>query len=128
MRCKNGFNKIRQIFLPILERWKNNGDHIETIKEIFPKSFLFNLMKKIPMRGSDNTHIHGCFMIGPDTPDLSVLQNPQKLGLELQGEFPYFIQKKGPLMGGLKNTPTTIHGSGKGPFFMTKELAFNKIG
>jgi hypothetical protein len=60
--------------------------------------------------------------------ELPFLQDPQQAYLHIQPDGADFIEKKRALVGQFELAQLFLDGTGKGPFFVTEEFAFDQIG
>jgi hypothetical protein len=78
------------------------------------------------VRCTDDPHINLYRFSTANPLDDLILQEPQQLYLHRQRHIADFIEKQGTTIGTLDSADVLPQGPGKGPFFMTKELAFEQ--
>ena len=69
---------------------KMNGKHRQSIVEIFAESSFLNGCARLLIRCGNDANVEFEFLLAAQPSDLSVLQDAQKFGLELQQAFRRF--------------------------------------
>ena len=72
----------------------------------------------------DNAHIHLPCLLLADTFILAFLQHAQELALQIDGDFPDFVEKERPAVGGFEPPGPIFDGTAEGAFHMTEKFAF----
>src|SRR4030042_1720638 len=76
--------------------------------------------------GGDDPHIHLDGLCSPDRFKVPLLKDPEYLRLGGEGHLAYLIQKDSAAIGPLEPSLLLVYRAGKGPFFMTEELALQE--
>ncbi len=84
-------------------------------------------LEQIPVGSTDDPEVHRSGFQCPDGPDFLVLDDLEKLGLDIQRQFADFIQKKGSPVGKLDQAVLAFFGSaGEGAGGIAKKLGFKQ--
>ena len=111
-----------------MPEWRNlDFKDFDAVIEILAKTAVFHHFFKVPVGGSDETHIHLNVFLAAHARNPALLQGPEQLGLQEQGHFADFIQQQCSAMGQFKAAPPVFNGPGKSPFHMPEEFAFKEI-
>ncbi len=77
---------------------------------------------QVLVRGRDDPHVYTSWLRGSNTSDVSVFQNSEKLGLQIDRQCPDFVEEQCAAVGHFEEAGLGSMGIGKGPAFVTKEL------
>src|SRR5690606_25415332 len=116
------------VLAPVFEGWKLDGKDMEAEVEIFPEGSFLDLLLQIAVGGADHAHIHCDFRLSSQPTKFFLFDHPEKLRLELHGEFPHLVEEKGPSMGELEAAEASLLRAGEGPLFMPEDLRFHQRG
>src|SRR4051794_38055021 len=92
---KKILNERGNIFAAFSKRRQLNGDDVEPVIEVLPKSASRNLFFQISMGGGDHPNIDGECFFSAEALEGLILQNTEQFGLRVDAEFADFIQKDG---------------------------------
>ena len=99
----------------------------DTEIQVLAELTVFNGELQIFVGRGDHAHIHIDQGFPPQAVELLFLQNPQELGLELDGHFTNFIQEDGAAVGLLKQAFVLFEGACERPFFVAKQHVLNEV-
>ena len=109
------------------ERGHLNVDDVETVIEVLTEATVPYLLPQVPVGGRDDAHIHVDSLGAADPSDLSLLDDPQQLDLEIHVEFSNLIQKQSALVGQLKKAGFSLAaGAGEGSILIAEQLRFKQ--
>lgn len=114
------------IFVAIPQRWEEETDHTESVEEIFPESTGPHFIFKASVCGRYDSYIYWNRFVGPDTANLSLLKDAQKLWLEIKREFSKFIEENRTTLSHLKETLSGHDRASKAALFVTEKLALDE--
>src|SRR5262249_9293630 len=120
------FREQRDIFFPFTQRGNINGENINSIEKIRPKSAGLDRCLEITIRCSYNPHIRSNRLRPTDSAKLSFLKNAQQRYLRFHWQFTDFIQKNRPSLRQFKVSGTTLERACEGSFLMPKQLRCNQ--
>ena len=100
---------------------------LESVVEIGAKAAFGHLLLQIPVGGGDEAHIHPQRPIGADTLDLALLQGPQQLGLQAEGQFADLVQEQGATVGQLELAGPITDGTGEGARITSYNVCYTKL-
>ena len=115
------------IFFPLAQGRKVNRDHVEAKKEIFPKAALLDVLLEITIGRGDNADVDVNALVPSHPLEFPFLDDPEKLGLKLRFEVPYFIKKNRPTVRNLQFSLPHLMGPGESPLFVAKQFAFEEL-
>src|SRR3990170_7707832 len=121
MSCQEG-----DVLPPLAQRRDMNGYDIDPVVKVLSEGPLLNFFREIFIGCRDDPDIDLYVSISPDPLEFLFLQDAQYLGLCVQAHVPDLIQKEGPSVCKLKLPLLYRNGPGKGPPFMTEQLAFDE--
>lgn len=101
--------------------------HIETEIEIFAKQALPYQLQKIVMSRGNDPDIGPNWRAASNRGVLTLLQNPKQPGLGLWRHVSNLVQEKRAALGLLEPPGTSLGGTGKCPFFVSKQLALDEF-
>lgn len=101
------------IFPAGFERRDLEQQGIDPVEQVLPELPLPGHGKKVPVRRTDDAHVHLHETGAPQTGHDLVLQDPQQAGLQAQGHLPYLVKEQGPPMRQL-HQPRLAPASGPG--------------
>src|SRR5262249_2830009 len=116
----------RNVFCPIPQGRDRYRKNVEAIVEIAAKQFLGDQLPQVPIRRCHKPHINLYGLRAAQPFELSLLQDPQQLGLQLQRYIANFVEKQRAAVCGFETANLASHSSGKGALFVTEEFAFQK--
>src|SRR5687768_5219311 len=85
----------RNIFFPLAQRRNGDRVNIQSIPEVFPESSVVDFKFKITIRCRNDSHVYFYRLRSTKSLKLVLLNDPQKLHLQLQGKLANLIQEKG---------------------------------
>ncbi len=94
--------------------------------EIFAEAAGFDFGGEFAVGGGEDASVEFDGLATADTLELALLENAEKLGLELGGEFADFVEEDGAAGGHFEFAGLAVDGSGKGTFFVAEEFAFEE--
>ena len=120
-------DKERDIFRSFPERGKLDRHHVQPVKEVFPKFLLAHLFFQVLVGGRHDPDIHGDVLIAAGPGYLLFLQDPQDLGLQVEGHVADLVEKDGAAIGLFELAQLPFYRPGKGPLFKAEQLAFQEF-
>ena len=116
----------RNVFQPMTERRKGNGEHIEAVVEIHSEQLLGDQRGEILIGCGHDAHVDAMGMRAAQPFELLLLQNPQQLRLQFERNIADFIQEQRAAVRRFETADLLRHGAREGAPFVTEELAFEK--
>src|SRR3974390_1556466 len=96
-----------------------NLENIESIEEIGTELPFLDELLEILVGGSDAPEVHVNRMRTADAGNFTFLENAQKIGLCLEADIAYLIEKNCAAVGNFEAALFPVLGAGEGPFFVT---------
>ena len=112
------------VLWPASQRRDAQDESRESKVQIGPEG---SFLPKVAMGRANHSDVHAHRFLRSDSPNLTVLQHPQKARLEVQGKLPDFIEKQRTSCRKFKHTSSAVHRAGERPSFVTKELALDQV-
>ena len=103
-----------------------NRKHIQPVEKVRPESALFHKLVKIFVGGGDTPKINMDGTRTTHTGNFVLLKHAQQIALRLQADVADFVEKNCATIRHLKASFLAVLRSGEGPFFVTKQLAFQQ--
>ena len=100
-----------------------SGTTLIAIEQVASEPAFRHRFLEIHIGHGDHANIHGDGLGAADAVDFLLLQDAQQFGLKGQTHFADLIQQQGPFLGQLEFAGLSRERAGKGPFFMTEQLA-----
>ena len=107
---------------------KWNRKHIETVEQVLPKLPVSNILLQIAVGGGNDPDIDVQGVNAAQSFKFTILQDPQQLRLQFEGQFADFVQKKSALVGQFDAADFLADGAGKPTFFVSKKFALQQAG
>src|SRR5205807_859469 len=104
----------------------DNLDSLEPEEQILAKAARLHFASQISMRGGDDPHVRLDFALGSHRPKAFAFDDPQKLGLELQGQFADLVEEKCSLIGLREESLAIAIGAAKRSLAMAEQLRFQE--
>src|SRR4051812_22426717 len=117
----------RDVLCPLLEAGNLNGEYIEPIVEIFAKAAGRHLLLQVTICRADDTHIGESRAVFPHSLVTFLLQDAEKLALQIQRDLADLIEKDRPSLRHLETAGAVFDGPGKSAARVTEKLAFVQI-
>jgi hypothetical protein len=105
-----------------------NWKQAQAVVQVFSESPNLHLAFQGTIGCRDDSNVDTSRPFFPDTLELSVLENAQKLCLERKWNFSDFIEEQGPAVGQLKTPHAVSDRTGECALDVTKELALEEVG
>ena len=102
----------------LAQRRQLQGDDVEPVEEVFTESAGGDLCLEILVGGGEEADVDLAGAGRADGNELTLLQDPQQLGLQQRAEIADLVKEEGPLVCLLEQTPLRLDGPGKGAFDM----------
>ena len=103
------------------------GDHVQTVKQIFAETALFDGLLQVPVGGGNDADM-GLPLLGlPNAFVFLFLKETEELGLNLDGQLANFIQEERAALGQSDFAPGLGGSAGEGPFDVAEELALEQL-
>src|SRR5580658_5122434 len=95
--------------------------HIQPVQEILAKLALSNQGVQIAMRGCNHSHVNRNRPAAANAFDFTFLQNSQECNLDFRRKVADFIEKDRAATGRFEPSHSSLRGTSKSAFFVTKE-------
>ena len=92
-RARKCRQRCGNVLRPFPERGQRDGEHVQAVEQVLAEQTLFHLFLEIFRRSGDDPHIDPRGLGIAHRADLALLQHPQQLDLQEQGQLPYFVQE-----------------------------------
>jgi hypothetical protein len=76
------------------EPWQRDVNDVDPVIKIGPKAAFGDGDLEISIGRTDQSHVDGHLLVGPDGPHDALLQHSQQLGLQRQGQFAHFVEEQ----------------------------------
>ena len=109
-------------------RKRGNVDrqHADAVEKVLAKAARGDQRFQVLVRGGDDADTGGDRRVAADPLELSLLQEPQELGLRGRGHVAHFVQKERAAVGLFELADAAAVGAGEGPAFVAEELALHR--
>ena len=107
------FRQQRDVVQPLPQRRNLNRKHVQPVKEVFAESACGGCFLQIPVGRGHDAHIGAARPVVTNSFVPLLLKDAQQLVLNIQRNFPHFIQEDGSALGGFKASGPVLHGSGE---------------
>src|SRR5437773_955724 len=119
--------EVGNILLVLAQRRDGDGHHVQAVVEVFAKRALFERVAQIAVGGGDDAHVHLVRLGSPQALEFALLKNSQELHLGGPRHVADFVEEDGALVRQLKFPGLRGDGAGERPFFISEELALEKV-
>src|ERR1700733_2820319 len=118
----------RDVLTSLAQRGHANREHVQAIEQVAAELSLGDAPRQISVGSGDQAHIY-LGGPGPSEPfELLVLQNPQQLWLQLEGNFADLIQEKRTRISQFQTPDLLADSPGKCSLLVSKQFAFEQPG
>src|SRR5690554_1601559 len=114
------------ILAPLAERGEMKADHIQPVKEIFPKASLAHLFFKIAVCRGDHAHVDRDLALTPDGPHGALLKRSEQFHLKLARELSNLIEEERPAIRRAEEPLFELMCSRERPALMPKKLTLHQ--
>ena len=91
--AKKAFNQERNIFFAFAQRRQRQANHVEPVKQIFPKPPRRDFFLQIPVGRGHNPNVDLDPLQGAERPQFLLLQHAEQLDLHFERQFADFIEE-----------------------------------
>src|SRR6266478_3717114 len=116
----------QDVLTAVGERWQLEPDHVQAIKQVFPKAALADRLAQVGVRRGDDAYAGPACSVGSQTLELSGLQDSQELRLAAAGKIAELIEEQRAAIGGLE-APAAGAGPGEGAGLGAEQLGFDQL-
>src|ERR1700687_1015722 len=116
-------NQDGNVGSPLAQRRQVDGKDIKTVKQIFAKLLIRNVLVQITVGGGNDSHVDVQRADSAQPFKLPILQDPQQLRLQLERQFADLVQKQCPLVCQFNAPDFLVDGASERSFFMPEEFA-----
>src|SRR5262249_49832618 len=116
----------RDVLGPLAQRWQLDRKDVQPIVEIVAESVLLNHPEQVPVGRSDYAHVHLDRPRAPEALEFLLLQDPQELRLELEGNLADLVEEERPPVGNFEPADLLPDRPGEGAPLVTEELALEE--
>ena len=103
-----------------------DGDHIQTVEEVFAEGALLDLAGQRLVGGRDDAHVDLAVFGVAHAAELAVLQHAQQLGLDGGGNVGDFVEEEGAAVGDFEQALLVGDRAGEGAALVAEEFAFQQ--
>ena len=121
------FGQQRHVAGSLAQRRQLHHHYRQPVIQVLAKIPFVHGLFQIHVGGGNHAGIHCDFGPSPHPFDGLFLEKPQDLHLQRQRQFADFVEEQRPARGGFDASLPLDMRPGKGAFFMTEQLAFQKI-
>jgi hypothetical protein len=111
---------------PLAQRRQAEREHGETVIEVLAEVVLADGRQKIAVRRADDPDVGGLAVRAAETPDRTLLDDLQQLGLETLRKQADLVEEDRSAMGGLKEAGLGAPGIGEGAALESEQLGFEE--
>ena len=113
--------------VPAVAQWRQlDVKDVQAVEQIRPERAFVDQRFQVFVGGGHAAKVHLDGLIAPDAHDLSLLQHAQQIGLGFEADVADFVEKDSASFGNFEFSFLTILRSGKGPFLVAEEFAFQQ--
>ena len=94
----------RNVARPSAQRRHGDGEDVEPVVEILAELALGDESFQIAVGGGDQAHVHFDRLDTAHAFELTLLQNPQQLDMDVEGKVAHFVEKQGAAVSQLEAT------------------------
>src|SRR5581483_6334907 len=123
---KKILSQQRNVFLALAQRRGIESDHVQPVIQIFAKSSIAHIFRKISIGSGDHSDIERMRMRPTDTFKLALLKNAEQLSLEGRRQLAHFIQKDGSAFRQLEAALFQGNGPRERTLFMPEQFTLEK--
>ena len=84
----------RNVLAPLAQWRQVDGDHVETVKQIFAEPAVANHLAQINIGGGDDAHVHLHLLRAAQMHKPAILKNAQDLALRVHGHGADFVEEE----------------------------------
>ncbi len=117
----------RNVLSPLPQGGEKDGHNVESIVEVFPERLVSEGLFQIPVGSRRNPDIDLDGLIASHPLKFLFLEHPQQFHLKGRRKIADLIEEDASPVGLLEPADPPLDGSGKGPSFVTEQLALEKI-
>ena len=99
---------------------------VDAVVEVLAEAAFLDGRFQVAVRGGQDAHVDGDFLLAADRPDLALLQGPQQLGLHRQRHLADLVEKQRPALGLREEPLAVVAGVGEGPLDVPEQLALQQ--
>src|SRR5262249_61891438 len=100
--------------------------HVEAIEQVGPELLLLDERREVPVGGRDQPRVGAKRAPAAQPLELALLEHPQELRLELEGNLAHFVQEARYAVGQLEAAVALRDGAGERAFLVAEQLAFQQ--
>ena len=119
-------HKQRNVLTPFAQRRQMNGHHVEAEIQVLTETPLANLLPQVPVRRSDDPHVHLHRLRRAHALELALLQHPKQLGLQPDADLADLVQEERTPVGQLEPAFARFVGAGESALFVAEQFAFDQ--
>src|SRR5262249_53849892 len=99
---------------------------MQTVVQVAAERSFFDHLFQISVRGCDNAHINLLRTRAAEALEFMLLQNAQKLRLQIEWDVSDFVKEQSALISQFKAAGFAHDGAGEGAFFMAEKFALQQ--
>src|SRR5690606_40022326 len=116
----------RDVLAALSERGQVEAGDVEAVVQVLPKAALLHRLREVDVGGGDDPDVDVNAAVLADTPDLSLLDGPQELGLEGGGGLRDLVEEEGAAVRFLEQPLARRHRAREGAARVTEQLALEQ--
>ena len=98
----------------------------KSVVQILAEGAMLHHCGQVAIGGGEDARFDRNAVCGADRPDLALLKSPQQLGLQVERELAYLVEKDRSASGRDKEAILGVVGAGKGALDIAEEFALNE--
>src|SRR3954471_6859511 len=112
----------RNVLWPLSQRRNPDRKDVQAIEQIGPKRLRLDHLFEVPIGGRNHPRVGLQRPRAAETLELPLLQHTQQLRLELERDFPNFVEEHGAVIRELEPADALRNGARERPFLVSEEL------
>src|SRR5262245_15290848 len=120
-------NEHRDVVSALPQRRHLDRKDIQTVEKICPKRTCGDGAPQVPVRRRQDPHVHGDRLIASDALELTLLEDPQQLGLKFEGKAADLVEKHRAAVLELEASDAAAQSTGERASLVAEELALQQI-
>ena len=113
---------------PTLAQGRQLDTHdVEPVEEVLPEPSPGHHLLQVEVGGRNDAHVHPHRLPAAEGVELPVLEDPEQLGLQRQGQVADFVQEDGAAVGELEAAGLVAFGPSESPLDVAEKLGFEQV-
>ncbi len=111
------------VLAALAQRGDVNGQHVDAVEEVLPEAAGLHVGREVAVRRGDDAHVDLHVARVAEAPDVLLLQDPQELHLEIDGQLADLVEEQRAAGRLLEEAAAVGGGVGEGALPVAEELA-----